>query len=72
MRRLGLLDIVACVLGIAVVVGCLYMTLKHPDLKRPSGFGPEWQCTERGIIGGDPSFCIKKELLNPANQTPPN
>jgi hypothetical protein len=64
-------DIAAIVIAIAVVGGFLYMSLKYPDWQAPSGFGPEWQCTERGAKGGGPDFCIKKQLLNPAGQTSP-
>ena len=50
--------------------GFQYVSLRYPDWLRPSGFGPELQCTERGAsVGLD--FCIKKQLLNPADQTLP-
>jgi hypothetical protein len=60
MHKLRLGDVAAIILGIGAVGGCLYMNFGHPDMRRPSGFGPEWQCMERGIKGGDPAFCIKK------------
>lgn len=50
-------DIPGVVLVIAVVFFLLYWHLKHPDWQRPSGFGPEWQCTQSGKAG--PDFCYK-------------
>jgi|GEM_PF-4115442 len=51
-------DIPEVVLVIALVSFWLYWALKHPDWQRPSGFGPEWQCTQSGK--GGPDFCYKK------------
>ncbi len=55
---------------IGVTVGFMHMRLTHPNYQAPTGFGPEWQCTAGGK-GGNPLFCVKKELLHPANQAPP-
>jgi hypothetical protein len=68
---LGPRDIAAIVMAISIAVGLLYVSLKFPDGQGASGFGPEWQCTARGARGGGPDFCIKKDLLKPAEQTPP-
>jgi hypothetical protein len=62
---------VAIVMAIGIAAGLLYMSSKYPDLRTPSGFGPEWQCSGRGARGAGPDFCIKKDLLKPAAQTPP-
>ncbi len=64
-------DIAAIVLAIGIAGVLLFMSLKYPDLRTPSGFGPEWQCSGRGARGAGPDFCIKKELLKPTEQTPP-
>lgn len=64
-------DIASIVILIGALVGILYISLKPPDWQRPSGFGPEWQCTGRGPRGGGPDFCIKKQLLNRTDQTSP-
>jgi hypothetical protein len=61
-------DIMAVVLGTAAVVFSLWVYFKYPDWRRPSGFGPEWECTERGVRGGGPSFCIRKPVPDPAKK----
>jgi hypothetical protein len=71
MRKSPRADIASIVFVIAALVGILYIGLKPPDWQRPSGFGPEWQCTGRGPRGGGPDFCIKKQLLDRADQTSP-
>jgi hypothetical protein len=70
-RELRRGDIAAIVLAIGLAGGFLYMSAKYPNLQTPSGFGPEWECTGRGARGAGPDFCVKKELLKPAVQTPP-
>jgi hypothetical protein len=69
MRKSRRSDIAAIVMAVGAVGGFLYMSLKYPDWRAPSGFGPEWQCTERGARGG-PDFCIKKQVLNPDQTSP--
>lgn len=64
-------DIAAIVIVTGIVGGFTYMSLKYPYWRPSSGFGPEWQCTGRGARGAGPDFCIKKQLLNPADQTSP-
>ena len=71
MRKSQRADIASIVMVIAALGGILYMGLQPPDWQRPSGFGPEWQCTDRGARGGGPAFCIKKQLLDQAGQTSP-
>ena len=71
MRKSRRGDIAAIVIAIGVLGGFLYMSVKYPDWRAPSGFGPEWQCTARGARGGGPAFCIKKQLLDQAGQTSP-
>lgn len=58
-------DIPGIVLVVFFVSFCLYWANTHPEWMkmRPSGFGPEWQCTPTGR--GGPDFCIKKSLLHP-------
>jgi hypothetical protein len=65
-------DIPGAVLVIVVLSFLLYWQLKHPNWQKPSGFGPEWQCTQSGK--GGPDFCYKKPSAEPgANAaTPPN
>jgi hypothetical protein len=58
MKGLKRKDIPGLVLVIAGVSFLLYWQIKHPDWQQPSGFGPEWQCTESGRAG--PDFCYKK------------
>jgi hypothetical protein len=66
-------DIPAVLIAVALGAFWLYMYFKHPGWRAPSGFGPKWQCTERGARGGGPDFCIKKPAADPANQkTAPN
>ena len=68
---LGSRDIAAIAIAIGIAVGLLFMSLEYPNRQGSTGFGPEWQCTARGARGGGPDFCIKKDLLKPAEQTPP-
>ena len=68
---LGPRDIAAIVIAIGIVGGLLFVSLKYPGRQGATGFGPEWQCTARGARGGGPDFCIKKDLLKPAEQSPP-
>ena len=64
-------DIAAIALGLVVGVFFLYAGFKFPNAFRATGFGPEWQCTQRGR--GGPDFCIKKPPAGPAGQpTTPN
>lgn len=63
MYRLKARDIPAVIVGIALIVFAAYMLVTHPHWERPSGFGPDWQCTSSGR--GGPDFCIKKDLLAP-------
>ena len=60
-------DIPAILLAVAVVAVLVYANLKYPDWKKPSGFGPEWQCSPSGR--GGPDFCMKKPAADPADQT---
>jgi len=69
--NLGPRDIAAIVIAIGIAGGFLYMSVKYPGRRGASGFGPEWQCTANGARGAGPDFCIKKELLKPAEQAPP-
>jgi hypothetical protein len=66
MRRFRHGDIPAIVVAVALGSLWLYTYFKHPDWHRPSGFGPEWQCTESGARGEGPSFCMKKSVIDPA------
>jgi hypothetical protein len=60
-------DIPAIIVGFAAVGLLLYLNLKHPDQQPATGFGPEWQCWGAGR--GGTGFCMRKSLLDPANQT---
>jgi hypothetical protein len=69
MRKLRHADIAAIALVLALGAFWLFMSFKHPEAQRATGFGPEWQCTSPGR--GGPAFCIKKSLLAPAKEAPP-
>jgi hypothetical protein len=60
-------DIPGIILVFVLVAGWLYLNLKYPDWKRPTGFGPEWECSSSGR--GGPSSCMKKPAADPASQT---
>jgi hypothetical protein len=65
--RMKLKEIISIgLMAIALGSFFLFMYFKLPDWRRPSGFGPEWQCTPTGR--GGPDFCIKKSLLAPPKQ----
>jgi hypothetical protein len=49
-----------------LVAGLIYLNLKYPDWKHPTGFGPEWDCSSPGRGGS--SFCIKKPAADSASQ----
>jgi hypothetical protein len=63
MYKLAPRDIPAAIIAVALVAFWIYMLFEHPGWKKPSGFGPQWQCTDTGR--GAPDFCVKKELLAP-------
>ena len=69
MRKFRRGDISAIVLAVVLGTFWLYTYFNRPDWSPPSGFGPEWRCTDRGVRGGGPDFCIKKPLANSALQT---
>jgi hypothetical protein len=60
-------DIPAILIAFVLVAVSLYVHFKYPAWRSPSGFGPEWQCSEAGRDG--PDFCMKKPAADPANQT---
>lgn len=51
-------DIPTIIFVLLLVAGFLYLNLKYPNRKLPTGFGPEWECSSLGRAGS--SFCIKK------------
>jgi hypothetical protein len=69
MRKFRRGDIPAVVVALLLSSFWLYMYFEHRDWRPPSGFGPEWKCTESGARGGGPDFCIKMPPENAASQT---
>ena len=69
MRKFRRGDIPAVVIAIALAAFFLFGLFKYPnpDQQRLSNFGPEWKCY--GVSKGGASFCIRKSVLNSANQT---
>jgi hypothetical protein len=51
-------DIPGIALVVALLSFLLYWQLTHPFWQQPTGFGPEWQCTQSGRAAAD--FCYKK------------
>jgi hypothetical protein len=60
-------DIPGILFILLLLAGVFYLNLKYPNWKRPTGFGPEWECLAPGRIGS--SFCVRKPTVDPANQT---
>lgn len=71
MRKFRRGVIPAVIIAVGLLVGSLYLYFNLPNRQPATGFGPEWKCWGASAKGAD--FCIKKSVLNPANQTtPPN
>jgi hypothetical protein len=67
-RRLSYLrrgDIAAIAIALILVAFSLFAFVKFPNGLRPTGWGPEWNCTSGG------SLCMKKPSANSSNKTAP-
>ena len=60
-------EIPAVVLAVVLAAFFLFVYFKYPDWRRPTGFGPEWECS--GVGKGGASFCLKKPPADPASKT---
>jgi hypothetical protein len=64
--RFGWRDLPGFLLVAAIIIGWLFVTFKYLDWHKPSGFGPEWQCSPTGK--GGPDFCVKKPQADSTKQ----